>query len=74
MTAPHCEPTDDFDPNHRLFRRAIEVFESADAARAWFARPLKIFHGRTPAEMIKSPAGAEAVEQALGRIEHGVFT
>lgn len=57
----------------RLFQRAVAVLESPELAQAWFSRPLAIFAGKSPAEMAMTAAGARAVTQALGRLEHGVF-
>ncbi len=57
----------------RIHMQAVETFESEENARKWLFRPLSIFNGKTPLEMIVTEPGARVVEQALGRIEHGVF-
>jgi putative toxin-antitoxin system antitoxin component (TIGR02293 family) len=57
----------------RIHNQAVEVFESDENARQWLLKPLSIFNGKTPMDMIVTEPGARAVEQALGRIEHGVF-
>jgi putative toxin-antitoxin system antitoxin component (TIGR02293 family) len=58
----------------RLISRAVEVFQSESAARRWLERPLSVFGGLTPLKMGSSEPGARAVEQVLGKIEHGVFS
>jgi putative toxin-antitoxin system antitoxin component (TIGR02293 family) len=57
----------------RLVKHATDVFGAAAAAREWFQRPLRSLGGRTPLELCATEPGAREVEQALGRIEHGVF-
>lgn len=57
----------------RLLTRAESVFEDDENARQWMRKPLAIFGGKSPLEMSATEPGARAVEQALGRIEHGVF-
>jgi putative toxin-antitoxin system antitoxin component (TIGR02293 family) len=58
----------------RVVDQAVTVFETDDSARRWLARPLRIFGGKSPLAMSATEPGARAVEQALGRIEHGVFS
>lgn len=57
----------------RLVKHATDVFAGAAAARDWFQRPLRALGGKTPLELCATEPGAREVEQALGRIEHGVF-
>ena len=57
----------------RVFVRAAEVLESEDKARSWLAQPLEVLGGRTPMALMASEQGAREVEQALGRLEDGVF-
>jgi len=57
----------------RVYHQAVETLESEENARKWLMKPLAIFNGKSPTEMIVTEPGARAVEQALGRIEHGVF-
>lgn len=57
----------------RLLNRAEVVLESSENARKWMVRPLAILGGKSPLEMSATEPGARAVEQALGRLEHGVF-
>jgi putative toxin-antitoxin system antitoxin component (TIGR02293 family) len=58
----------------RLVRRARSVLGGADEARAWMKSPQRALGGRTPLAASDTEAGAEAVFDLLGRIEHGVFT
>ena len=57
----------------RLLAKATDVFEDQAEAALWFTEPLEILGGVSPLELSATDAGARAVEQALGRIEHGVF-
>ncbi len=57
----------------RIYSQAVDTFESEENARNWLVRPLAIFKGKSPYKMVVTEPGARAVEQALGRIEHGVF-
>ena len=58
----------------RVVAHAGKVFENESLARGWLDRPLRIFGGKTPLAMSATEPGARAVDQALGRIEHGVFS
>jgi putative toxin-antitoxin system antitoxin component (TIGR02293 family) len=58
----------------RLLRLAEDVFEDRDAAVKWFMRPLQSLGGNSPLQLCSTEFGAREVEQALGRIEHGVFS
>jgi putative toxin-antitoxin system antitoxin component (TIGR02293 family) len=58
----------------RIFAKAKEVFEDADEAARWLNEPLEPLDGRTPLQVSRTEPGARAVEQVLGRIEHGVFS
>ena len=58
----------------RVVAHAGKVFENESRARSWLERPLRIFGGKTPLAMSATEPGARAVDQALGRIEHGVFS
>lgn len=57
----------------RLLNRAEGVFENRENAQKWMTKPLLLLGGKSPLEMSGTEPGARAVEQALGRIEHGVF-
>lgn len=57
----------------RLLARATDVFEDKDEAAKWFTERSEMFAGASPLELCATDAGARAVEQVLGRIEHGVF-
>ena len=56
----------------RLSARAQEVFGRADAAETWLRRPTGALDGKTPLALLDSDAGAKAVDDLLGRIEHGI--
>lgn len=58
----------------RILNQAEAVFENEENARKWMLKPLALLGGKSPLEMSSTEPGARAVEQALGRIEHGVFS
>lgn len=55
----------------RIIERAFEVLGSEEAARHWLRRPQAILTGAAPLALLGSEAGAQAVEQQLGRIDYG---
>lgn len=56
----------------RLYGRALEVL-GEPAAPAWLTSPKRFLRGKTPLEFADTEIGAYEVDQALGRLEHGVF-
>ena len=56
----------------RIFAFAVEVLGDKKQAREWLHRPQIALGGRVPLEVMKTEAGAQEVEDLLGRIEHGV--
>ena len=54
--------------------RATAVLGSASAAQGWLHSPVVALAGRTPYDMLMTPAGAREVWRVLGRIEHGVYS
>ena len=58
----------------RVIAKSKDVFEDAQAASSWLTQALSSCAGRTPLALCATEAGARAVEQTLGRIEHGVFS
>jgi uncharacterized protein (DUF2384 family) len=53
--------------------RAIEVLGSREKALRWLKAPVRSLGDQTPISLLDSPDGIERVEDALGRIEHGVW-
>ena len=58
--------------------RAVALAEETmgDAARAheWLRRPVRALGGERPLDLLATEGGARLVEQALGRVAHGVFS
>lgn len=52
---------------------ADRVFANPEKADRWLRRPNPVFGHRPPLELLKTEAGARAVEQLLGQIDHGMF-
>lgn len=57
----------------RLLGKAIQQFGEEDAKR-WLNSPQFGLGGAVPLEYAKTEVGARAVENLLGRIEHGVYS
>jgi Protein of unknown function (DUF2384) len=49
----------------------LETFGSSEKARHWLNRPNPLFHGKTPAEVLK--IDLMLIEAELVRIDHGVY-
>jgi putative toxin-antitoxin system antitoxin component (TIGR02293 family) len=59
----------------RVFDQSVALFEGdADAAREWLQSPCRGLGDETPLSILESEVGARAVEDLIGRLEHGVFT
>jgi putative toxin-antitoxin system antitoxin component (TIGR02293 family) len=56
----------------RVTAIAEDVFGSEEKAHAWLRRPTRPLGGKPPIELLDSDAGTKAVEDLLGRIEHGI--
>jgi putative toxin-antitoxin system antitoxin component (TIGR02293 family) len=56
----------------RLTALAEETFGSVAKAQTWLRRPTRPLAGKPPIELLDSDAGTKAVEDLLGRIEHGI--
>ncbi len=56
-----------------ILSRASVLFGSQDKGEAWLQRPAIGLNQHTPLELLSTTAGSEAVEEYLGRMEHGVY-
>ena len=58
-----------------IYKSALDLFDNDKAkAKEWLFSPVRGLGGRRPIEMVATSAGAEAVLDLIGRLEHGVFT
>jgi putative toxin-antitoxin system antitoxin component (TIGR02293 family) len=57
-----------------ILAKAIKVFGSREAAEGWLQRPAVGLNGQRPIDLLTTVAGAELVENFLGRLEYGVYT
>src|SRR5262249_34195634 len=59
----------------RLHEQALELFErDTIAANTWLTTRSKALGNYTPLDMAKTEMGARAVEDFIGRLEHGVLS
>lgn len=56
----------------RILVHAEETFGSPEKARGWLGGPNWALGGFKPLSLLDSDAGALAVDQILGRIQHGI--
>ena len=57
----------------RALARAIEVFESRDAAKQWLQEASTALGERKPIDLLATDIGTEVVLNELGKIDHGFF-
>jgi putative toxin-antitoxin system antitoxin component (TIGR02293 family) len=57
-----------------ILNKASAVLGSEEAAERWLSSPAVALEQRLPMDLLTTQAGAEIVEQLLGRLEHGVYT
>ncbi|HWQ54743.1 MAG TPA: antitoxin Xre/MbcA/ParS toxin-binding domain-containing protein [Bryobacteraceae bacterium] len=58
----------------RVAAMAVQVLGNEQKASEWLKRPNRALANATPLSELDTDPGARAVEQLLGRIEHGVFS
>jgi len=58
---------------YRVYRRAAEVFESEDQARAWLNTPQAALGERKPLDLLVRDVGAEETLNVLAAIEDGGY-
>jgi putative toxin-antitoxin system antitoxin component (TIGR02293 family) len=57
------------------YRAALELFEGdRKAARSWLNEPSKALGGNSPLQHLDTEAGADEVQDLIGRLEHGVIS
>ena len=57
-----------------IYDKAVQLFEgNMPAARTWLSTPTKSLSNQTPLRAAETEFGARAVEDLIGRLEHGVF-
>ena len=54
--------------------KAIQVFGSDEAARAWLDRAAIGLNQQRPIDLLSTPEGSAMVVVFLGRLEYGVYT
>lgn len=59
----------------RVITAASQLFNgNTQRMVEWLNKPARALAGKKPAELLSTPAGAEAVLTLIGRLEHGVIT
>jgi putative toxin-antitoxin system antitoxin component (TIGR02293 family) len=53
---------------------AIDVLGSREKARRWLGEPNRALGGASPMSLLDTGLGAQAVDELLVRIDHGVFS
>ncbi len=57
----------------QVIARAVEVLGSSEKALRWINAPVRSLGDQTPVSLLSTTEGIARVEDALGRIEHGVW-
>lgn len=57
-----------------ILGRATDIFGSQAEAEAWMQRPAIGLNQRRPIDLLGTPAGVEALEDHLTRLEYGVYS
>lgn len=57
----------------RLYAFADDVLGSRNAAETWMRTPNRALDGARPVDELETEIAAREVEDALGRIRHGIF-
>jgi putative toxin-antitoxin system antitoxin component (TIGR02293 family) len=58
-----------------LYQKTLDLFEGdATAARNWLSAPNRALGRLSPLTLVESEIGARAVEDLIGRLEHGVYS
>jgi putative toxin-antitoxin system antitoxin component (TIGR02293 family) len=55
-------------------QRGTALFGSQPEAEAWLERKAMALDQRRPIDLLSTPAGVEALEDHLTRLEYGVYT
>lgn len=58
----------------RVAARAMDVLGTEANAKAWIRSPIPALRGATPASLLDTDIGTEAVLDVLTRIDHGVYS
>ncbi len=57
----------------RILSLGEVVFGGKEMSERWLRKPKRQFENRTPMEMLETEIGARLVEEALHRINNGIF-
>ena len=57
----------------RIASEADRIFANPEKSARWLRKPNAALSGHAPLELLKSEAGALAVDELLGQIDHGMF-
>jgi ABC-type polysaccharide/polyol phosphate transport system ATPase subunit len=60
-------------PEARLLQRALDMIGSPERLAQWIQTPLPALNGRTPYALMHSEEGRKEIENALDRLEYGVY-
>ncbi len=59
----------------RILEKATETFEGdKEAAHAWLDSPNRALGGDAPFTLVSTGSGGRAVEEVLGRMDHGLYS
>ncbi len=73
LVPPPAPEAQSIEPLVQVIARAVEVLGSSEKALRWINAPVRSLGGQTPVSLLSTPEGIARVEDALGRIEYGVW-
>jgi putative toxin-antitoxin system antitoxin component (TIGR02293 family) len=56
----------------RAYARSLDVLGDPGKARRWLRAPNRSLGGEAPIDLVETDVGARAIDDVLGRIEHGI--
>lgn len=81
--AARCTPTSQLTPEQSdkivrlalVFERAVDLFDGNHAAaKSWMTSPNRALGNETPLAVTRTSYGANAVNDLIGQLEHGIFS
>lgn len=73
VALPNPPYTQPLEPLVHVISRAVEVLGSSEKVLRWLSAPVRSLGDQAPVSLLSTPEGIARVEDALGRIEHGVW-
>jgi putative toxin-antitoxin system antitoxin component (TIGR02293 family) len=70
----HAQESDRLFRLARIGAHAVDALGSRQNAASWLRQPIRALDGVAPIALLDTEAGAQQVEEILGRIEYGLYS